>query len=423
VLVAIILLGQGRADYEAHAVFENAGQIVRGNLVKVGGREVGEVTAIRLDDRNRAVLTLSITDEDLAPLHGGTIATIRATSLSGIANRYVALTPGPNSNRALSDGATIAAEDTRPAVDLDQILNSLDMETRSALGRIVRGSAVSYDGAEASANAALLKLNPALAQTGQTTAEIVRDSSALERFIVKSAAVVSAVGARDADLEEGIVHAAAVADAVARERKSLDVTLSLAPSVLRRANTTLVNARASLRDLRPALREARPVAPRLARTLELLDPLARRAVPVVAGLRGLAPELTAALRGLPRLDRSARPAVTSAATALRGAAPIVAGLRPYVPDVVAGLLNGFGGTTTGYYDANGHYARISFQGSPFSLSQAGSLIPVPPADGSLSAYRRNVFARCPGAGAQPAPDGSNPFTPPEAPCRIEDGPR
>ena len=420
-VLAILLRGDGR-EYRVAAVFENASQLVRGNEVKVGGKEVGTVEEIRLDDRNRARLVLRIAAADLAPLHRGTTATVRSTSLSGIANRYVALVPGPNSAPEIADGGTIPTEDTRSAVDLDAVLNTLDIETRDALGRAVRASALQYSGAEEEANAGLEALNPALAQAAETSRELVRDTDALERFVVETAAVVSALGSRDADLEQSLVDAATLASAVAGERAALDSTLALAPAVLRRANTTLVNARATLRDLRPALREARPVAPRLARVLRLLEPVARRARPVVADVRALVPEATAALRGLPALERSARPAVESAAATLREAAPIVSAVRPYVPDLVAGLFNGFGGTTAGYYDANGHYARISFQGGPYSLDQTGSLIPVPPGDGTLAGHRRDIFARCPGAATQPAPDGSNPFTPPEAPCRPEDTP-
>ena len=49
---------------------------------------------IELNDAAQAVVTMEI-DDEFAPLHEGTQATIRATSLSGIANRYVSLQPGP----------------------------------------------------------------------------------------------------------------------------------------------------------------------------------------------------------------------------------------------------------------------------------------------------------------------------------------
>jgi len=421
-VLAVVLLGASGKDYRVHVILENASQLVRGNEAKVGGHEVGTIDEIELDERNRARVTVTIDDDDLAPLHDGTTATVRATSLSGVANRYLALAPGPNSSPRIPDGGTINAQDTHSAVDLDAILNTLDLETRNALGRAVRASAIQYSGAEEEANAGLHALNPALAQTAQTSRELVRDTDAFERFIVESAAVVSAVGSRDRDLSQGIVRAAAVTDAVARERASLNTILAGAPATLRRANSTLVNARAALRDLRPALREARPVAPRLARVMRVLEPVARRGRPVVADVRRLVPELTAALRGLPALERSAVPAVDSARSALAEAAPVVAAARPYLPDVVAGLLNGFGGTTAGYYDANGHYTRISFQGGPYSLAQNASLIPIPPASATLQGYRRGIFARCPGAATQPAPDRSNPFLTPEAPCRPEDSP-
>jgi phospholipid/cholesterol/gamma-HCH transport system substrate-binding protein len=105
------------------------------------------------------------------------------------------------------------------------------------------------------------------------------------------------------------------------------------------------------------------------------------------------------------------------------ALPVVAQVRPYTPDVIGGLINGFGGTTAGYYDANGHYARISFEGGPYSLDNAGSLIPVPSSMRGLSGYRKGVTNRCPGAATQTGPDKSNPYVPKGQHCNPGDSPQ
>lgn len=93
VLVALLMFG-GDGGYRVTATFENGGQLVVGNQVRVGGRPVGTIRAIELDARAQARVELEV-DDTVAPLHRGTRATIRATSLSGIANRYVSLDPGP----------------------------------------------------------------------------------------------------------------------------------------------------------------------------------------------------------------------------------------------------------------------------------------------------------------------------------------
>src|SRR3712207_1448230 len=89
---AVVLLG-GQDAYRVSVVTENAGQLVKGNLAKIGGVTVGEVEEIVLDDRNRARIVLRIDEERFRPLHEGTRATIRSTSLSSVAGRIVALHP------------------------------------------------------------------------------------------------------------------------------------------------------------------------------------------------------------------------------------------------------------------------------------------------------------------------------------------
>ena len=78
-LVALALFGGGRS-YKVKAVFDSAGQLVVGNEVRVGGAPVGTISDIELSDSSQAVVTMEV-NEDLAPLHEGTEATIRATSL------------------------------------------------------------------------------------------------------------------------------------------------------------------------------------------------------------------------------------------------------------------------------------------------------------------------------------------------------
>ena len=131
VVIAFVLLRGGGSNYEVRALVESAGQLVKGNLVKVGGVTVGSVHAIDLTSDNQAQITLRIDDARFKPLHEGTIATIRNTSLSSVAGRQVVLQPGPNSNPAIGDGGVIKGENTRPIVDLDQLLNTLDAQART----------------------------------------------------------------------------------------------------------------------------------------------------------------------------------------------------------------------------------------------------------------------------------------------------
>jgi phospholipid/cholesterol/gamma-HCH transport system substrate-binding protein len=428
VLVLVLVL-RGPA-YHVTVAVSNASQLVRGDQVKVGGVPVGKVSSIGLSDDGRAHLVLSLRDHTLTPLHAGTKAIIRSTSLAGIANRYVAIFPGPNNAPEIPDGAAIPADDATPEVDLDAVLNTLGPSAQRDLHDLVRaGSGLISPAAEREANEGLEALNPGLSQSAATAREIVRDEAAFERFILESANVVSTVASRRADLDQVVGNVAGALDTLASRSRVLGRTLVKLPDTLRAANTTLVNVRATLADLRPALRDARPAAPLLSALLERLSPVARQAIPVVARTQravdrpGSDVDLLGVVRGFGPLAKTTVPAFKSLQATLSDALPVVREARPYTPDVIGGLVNGFGGTTAGYYDANGHYARIALEGSPYSLNNAASAVPMPSSTPGLTGYRKHVAARCPGAAAQPAPDKSNPFTTDDVHCKQEDTPR
>jgi phospholipid/cholesterol/gamma-HCH transport system substrate-binding protein len=418
IAVAVLLVGwllfESGSSYTVHVTLDNASQLVTGDQVKVGGAPVGSVDRLELAPDGRARLTLSIDDSSLTPLHRGSRVEVRSVGLASIAGRYVALMPGPLNTAKIPDGGSIPGDNAQSEVDLDAVLNTLDPRALSDLQRLVHGFADASGGrAPAEFNAALYDLNPALSQTAAVAHEIARDQPRFERFLLESAAVVGAVASRRPELERLIPATGQTLSAIASQTASLDNSLRLFPPTLRQANTTLVNLRATLGDLRPAVREARPVAPLLNEFLVRLQPVARAGVSVIPALRRLIDrpgpyDLLGVLRGLPPLAQIAVPAFKSGLLTTKSALPIVDELRPYTPDLVGGQINGFGGTQSIYYDANGRYTRISFQGSGFTLNNAGVLVPAPTI-GGLTGFQTKQVGRCPGASTQRVPDHSNPF--------------
>src|SRR3954451_2215399 len=94
VVIAVLLFASGSGGHTIKADFINAAQLVKGNLVEIGGQKAGSVTAIDITQDGQAQVTLKI-DDDYWPLRQGTRATVRQASLSGIANRYVDLSLAP----------------------------------------------------------------------------------------------------------------------------------------------------------------------------------------------------------------------------------------------------------------------------------------------------------------------------------------
>ncbi len=138
VVVAILLLTGGN-KHTYTLVFQNAGQLVKDNDVQIGGRRVGRVSDIRLSKNNLAEVKIQL-DEPYAPLHQGTTAVIRSGSLSGVANRFISLTPGANSAPKLDDGAELGLDKTTTSVDLDELFDTIDPRTRKALQEVIQGS-------------------------------------------------------------------------------------------------------------------------------------------------------------------------------------------------------------------------------------------------------------------------------------------
>jgi phospholipid/cholesterol/gamma-HCH transport system substrate-binding protein len=412
-VVAVVLVRNG--DSTSYRLrFQTAGQLVKDDDVQVGGRRIGSVRDIRLTDDNQAEIDIDV-DRSFGRLHEGTTATIRATSLSGIANRYVALTPGPNSRPKLPSGAVLRADSTRSIVDLDELFNTIDPPTRRALQLFIQGNARWYAGRGEQANQAARYLDPALSSSRRLVNEVVRDQDTFDAFLRSSQRTVSALAQRRAALASLVSNANATADAIGDENASLSSALAILPDTLRRANTTFVNLRATLDDLDVLVAESKPATRRLAPFLRELRPLVRDARPTIADLRtlirrpGSGNDLIELLQRTPRLEQVARPAFRDSIAAFRQSTPVLKFVRPYTADFV-GWIRDFGEGASNY-DANGHYARIQPIFNAYSFADnptGGTLTPIAPSQ-RLAGLQTGFVKRCPGASTQPPPDGSAPW--------------
>jgi phospholipid/cholesterol/gamma-HCH transport system substrate-binding protein len=410
-LAGLAMFGGGD-PYKVRAVFENAGQLVSGNQVRVGGQPVGTIVDVELDESANAIVTMEVGDV-VAPLHEDTTATIRATSLSGIANRYVSLKPGPNNGDEIEEGGLIGADETTAPVDIDVLFNTLDEETRGGLRDFIRGSGTQYDSRGKEAGRSIEFLAPFLGSTARLTEELALDQQVLEQFIQDGADTVSAIAERRGDLTDLVSNTNSAMRAIGDENVALQRALELLPDTLRKANTTFVNLRNTLDDLDTLVDESKPNTKELAPFFRALRPLVRDARPTIADLRNLIRtpgpnndliELTAKQPRLARLTASVFP---RAIRTLDRSDPVVEYARGYTPDLV-GWLTKFG-QVAAYYDANGHYARVSPVFAPTDFDRAGyRLVGRPPSE-RTNGFERGTRPTCPGGATQPAPDGSSPW--------------
>jgi phospholipid/cholesterol/gamma-HCH transport system substrate-binding protein len=408
VLIGALLFG-GSSGHHYKLLFETGGQLVKGNEVEIGGSPVGKVNSLSLTPDNQAEVDITIDQK----LHAGTTAVIRSTSLSGVANHYISLAPGPDNAPALKDDATLSGDSTTTPVDLDQLFNTFDAKTRHGLQGLIQGFAATYAGNTKQANATYKYFAPSLSATDRLLKELGSDQRVLTDFIVNGGKVVTAIAQRKSQLTSLVSNANTALGAVAQQNRALDATLRHLPPTLRQANTTFVNLRAALDDLDPLVNTSKRATKNLDPFLRRLRPVLHRAVPVFTDLSstvskpGPNNDLGELVKDLVPLHRLAGPSTRSGIRALNASQPTIAFARPYAPDVVSSFAKL--GAVSGYYDGDGHYARV--QSASFNVFRydqlTQNLVPIPPSE-KFNGFEHQTYTPCPGSTTQPVA-GSNPF--------------
>jgi phospholipid/cholesterol/gamma-HCH transport system substrate-binding protein len=447
ITVAVVLLGGEEDSYEVTAEFRNASQLVGGELVVVGGVQAGSVEDVELSDDNRARITFTV-DEGYAPLARGTIATIRSTSLAGIANRRVELTipEEEDAGAEIEDGGLMPEAETVSEVDLDHVFNTANPRTVADLKRVIQGLDEAGNGLGRQANRGFEYLNPLLSTSREVLAQLNSDREAVRRLLVDGSQLSGAVAGRRGELTELVSNLNVAAGAIGRQRAALTGAIERLPDFMRHANTTFVNLRAAADDLEPLVVATDPVAERLGPFFSEFRAASAGAVPTIRDLervirrggkdndlveltRSAVPLADAAL-GEGRPDCGENPATDfgeaadddygqgalgEARCALRNSMPVLTHFRAYTPELM-GWFDDF--STSGTLDANGGIGRIGGTFNVFTPNESGVpelLSPVDPADvygaaGADALLDMGNDQRCPGALERDPGDGSTPFT-------------
>ncbi|MFL5823464.1 MAG: MlaD family protein [Solirubrobacteraceae bacterium] len=410
VVLGMLLFSSGN-PYTLHLIFQDAGGLVPGNQVMIGPANVGSVNSTSLTADGRAKVDISL-DPDASPMHEGTVARVYENSLSGIANRYVVLEPGPRPAPEIPPGGTINQDHTYAFVSLDQLFNTLSPPTRQGLRNFIRGEAATIQGRVPQAHQSLLYFAPALSSTTNVTAALTKFEPQFDALLIQGAKAMRQLGSRTQELTQLVAHGNAATGAIASQAQALEEALRLFPPTLIHSTSTFRGLNTTLDALTPLVRIAKPEVRRLPLFAHELGRLATVSLPTVGQLNDLIGTSSGGNGGLlklfretPSLAHTALAAFPELIRQMNQSQAQLDSLREYAPDIVAALSDL--GQAGAYYDANGHYARTTPALFPFRVDSMNRLQTKP-------AYKRYnglhvVSARCPGAAIQPSPDGSAPW--------------
>lgn len=297
ILIALVVIGTYLAltkelpfgsEYQLRAVFDNAANIRKDSPVRIAGVNVGKVQSVRsVGEASEVTFTV---DEEGQPVREDAQVEIRPRIfLEG--NFFLDLKPGSPSAPELDDDAVIPVTQTATAVQLDEVLTSLQAPDRENLSKLLRG----YGGA--------LNRTPTAAEDqgmdpdiqGESAAQAINDAfkygaaagrdsaivneallgtqpGDLSGLVAGNAKVFSALLEREQQLQDLVTNFNVTAGAFASESDNLAESVRLLAPTLENATPALLHTNQTFPYLRAFARDIRPGVAELPDTIKAAGP-------------------------------------------------------------------------------------------------------------------------------------------------------
>src|ERR671910_1435557 len=274
-------------SYQLTADFPEATTLAQESDVRISGVTVGHVKQLELSpDANATRATLEI-EPEFAPISEDARAILRQNTLLG--ETYIELTSGtePGKDAApvslgaqggatdaearavepISEGDHLAASQVQDAVQIDEIFNALDEETRESFQRWQANAAVAIQDRGLDLNDSFGNLGPFLTDASDVVDILERQKVALKGVVRDTGEVFAALTERDQELAGVITNSNNTFDALAEQERALAETFQIFPTFERETRLTLARLDALADNTRPLVQELIPVARDISPTL------------------------------------------------------------------------------------------------------------------------------------------------------------
>jgi phospholipid/cholesterol/gamma-HCH transport system substrate-binding protein len=304
----------GKDFYEVNAEMTTAQAVTpgQGQTVNIAGVQVGEIKSVKLVD-GKAIIGLDI-DRKYAPVYKDASVLLRPKT--GLKDMVAELTPGHASAGKLPEGGTIPISQTLPDVNLDEVLASLDADTRDYLRLLLSDGGEALKGNGQQLGQTIRRIEPTARYSREVNVALARRRANIARVVHNFSLLTDQLGRRDTQLADFVVNSNAVFAALAHQDQNLKQTLRQLPSTLDVTQTnlakvqrmaealgpTLQDLRPGARALGPSLRQVRPFVTKTTPVIKnQLRPFTRAALPTVKQLRPALNDLSAATPALTRV--------------------------------------------------------------------------------------------------------------------------
>jgi phospholipid/cholesterol/gamma-HCH transport system substrate-binding protein len=271
----------GRNFFTLNAEMSSAQAITpgQGQTVNIAGVQVGEISSVKLEG-GRAIIGMKIRPK-YDRIYGN--ATILLRPKTGLKDMVAELNPGTASAGRLKDGATIPVSQTLPDVNLDEILSSLDADTRDYLTILLNAGNEGLGGKKhgQELGQTIRRIEPTSLYAKRVNAALATRRKNLARVVHNFSLLTDALGKRDTQLANFVENSNAVFGALANQDQSLRGTLRELPSTLAVTQTALGRVRTMSDQLGPTLQALRPGARALGPSLRQMRPFLRTSTPII----------------------------------------------------------------------------------------------------------------------------------------------
>ena len=250
----------------------------QGQAVTISGVRVGQIGSVELVD-GAAVARLRI-EKRFAHIYPD--ATVLLRPKTPLKDMVAEIDPGtPKSGPALKSGALLRTDHTAADVNLEEILATLDRDSRDYLNLLVT------DGAQALSNgggkdlaATFRQFEPLSRHVGQASRLVAKRRVMLKRLVGNLSLLSTELGARDKDIVRFVRGSAAVFRRFANQTDNLGRSVELLPSTLDKSSRALAKVDTLGRTLGAASRDLDPTAKALGPALREVRPFFRKTTPV-----------------------------------------------------------------------------------------------------------------------------------------------